>query len=166
MTTDTTIATTDATTAATTAPEGEQEQPKEIDWKAEARKHEARAKENAAKAKANEAAAQRLAEIEAADKTDAEKAAERIAAAEKRATDAEAAAIRAQVALDKNVPASLLSGVTQDELEASADALIAFRGEQKQTPSSTAISRVNSTTQIAPSPGRAFAEHIHTQLGH
>jgi len=95
----------------------------ETDWKAEARKWESRAKDNAT-------AAQRLAEIEESNKTEAEKTAERLAAAEKRANELEAAVTRAEVAAAKGVPASLLSGSTKEELEASADALIQFRGDK------------------------------------
>lgn len=89
-------------------------------------------------------AADRLSEIESANKTEAEKTAERLAAAEKRAAELEAKAIRAEVAAAKGVPAVLLTGSTQEELEAAADALIAFRGEQKPAgPSSSALGRVN-----------------------
>lgn len=122
---------TDSATAENTeTAEGAEPETKEIDWKAEARKHEQRSKENAAKAKANEGAAQRLAEIEDANKTELEKIAARAEAAEKRAAELEAKSIRSDVATAKGVPASLLTGSTQEELEASADALIAFRGEQ------------------------------------
>ncbi len=106
--------------AATTPPA---EPPTETDWKAEARKWEQRAKENTA-------AAQRLAEIEESQKTEAEKLAARTAAAEKRAADLELRATRAEVAAAKSVPADLLTGSTQAEIEASADALIAFKGVQ------------------------------------
>ena len=126
------------------------------DWKAEARKWEARAKENAP-------AAKRLAEIEEANKTEAERVAERIAAAEARAAELEVKALRAEVANAKGVPAHLLAGSTQEELEAAADALIAFRGEQKQTPSSTAIGRANGAS-VAATPADAFAEHLQAQL--
>lgn len=114
-------------------------EPKEIDWKAEARKHEQRAKENLAKAKANETAAQRLAQIEAENKTEAEKAQERLEAAEKRANELELKATRAEVAAAKGIPAALLSGSTQEELEASAEALIAFRGETASTDPATLV---------------------------
>lgn len=112
--------------------EGEPKQ--ETDWKAEARKWESRAKENLTAAKANEAAAQRLAELEESQKTEAQKAQERLDAAEKRAAELELKATRAEVAAAKGVPVDLLSGSTQEELEASADALIAFRGEQARGP--------------------------------
>jgi len=106
---------------------------KEIDWKAEARKHEQRSKENAARAKANEGAAQRLAEIEEANKTAEQKATERLAEAEKRAADLEAKATRAEIAADRGVPAALIAGPASnsaEDLAAFADALIKFRGDQ------------------------------------
>lgn len=112
----------------TEAVETEAVQP-ETDWKAEARKWETRAKENLAKASENSAAAQRLAEIEEANKTEAEKAQARAEAAERRASELEAKVLKADVAADKGVPAALLSGSTREELEAAADALLAFRGE-------------------------------------
>lgn len=110
------------------------EEPKETDWKAEARKWEARAKDSLKEATANKSAAERLAQIEAENQTEAEKAAARAEAAEKRAAELELRSIRAEVANAKGVPGSLLSGATQEELEASADALIEFRGEQKNVP--------------------------------
>ena len=137
----------------------EPQEPKETDWKAEARKWESRAKDNLASAKANEDAARRLAEIEEAQKTEAQKAQERLDAAEKRAAELELRSIRAEVAAEKGVPASLLSGSTQAELEASADELIKFRGEQKPSASS-AIGRVNTTTTSGNTPAERFAAAI------
>lgn len=100
----------------------------ETDWKAEARKWETRAKENSA-------AAARLAELESAQKTEAEKAAERLAELERKAGDAEKTALRLDVALEKapdGMPiaqvrklARRLSGSTREELEADAAELFA-----------------------------------------
>jgi hypothetical protein len=115
------------------APEPTTEAPKpeapaqETDWKAEARKWEERAK-------ANKTAAEKLAEIEEASKTAEQKAAERLQSAEKRAVELEQKADRAEVAAEKGVPIGLISGSTRAEMEASADALIEFRGAS--TPSS------------------------------
>lgn len=88
------------------------------DWKAEARKWEARAKENST-------AAARLAEIEDASKTEAQKAAEARKAAEERAIAAEARALRREVALDPKgdgsspalsaADAALLDGITDED---------------------------------------------------
>lgn len=106
----------------------------ETDWKAESRKWESRAKENLAAAKANEDAAKRLAQFEESQKTEAQKSQDRLEAAEKRAAELESKATRAEVAAATGVPVALLSGSTQEELEAAADALIAFKGEQPTGP--------------------------------
>lgn len=140
-------------TGATATPEApaepaEAEQPKDTDWKAEARKWEARAKESLKKVEVLEPAAQRLAEIEEANKTAEQKAAERLADAERRAAELEARANRATVANEHGIPEAILAGpasASPEDLAAFASALIAFRGEQKQTPRSDALSRVNST---------------------
>lgn len=65
-------------------------------------------------------------------KTEAQKAQERLEAAEKRATELELKATRAEVAASKGVPVELLSGGTRDELEAAADALIKFKADANQ----------------------------------
>lgn len=93
----------------------------ETDWKAEARKWEDRAK-------ANKSAAEKLAEIEEASKTADQKAAERLELAEKRAVELEQKADRAEVAAEKGVPIGLIHGSNRAEMEASAEALIAYRG--------------------------------------
>lgn len=59
------------------------------DWKAEARKWEDRAKRDAAKAKANADAAQRLTQLEDANKSETEKLLDRATKAEERAQQAE-----------------------------------------------------------------------------
>ena len=84
-------------------------------------------------AKANANAAKQLAEIEDAKKTQSERDAERIAEAEKRATDAEAILTRMQVAVEKGLTpnqARRLVGSTREELEADADELLADIGAQ------------------------------------
>jgi hypothetical protein len=99
-------------------------------WKTMSRRHEQRAKENAA-------AAQRLKELEDADKSETERLMEASKAAEKRAEEAEAKALRYEVAADKNVPAKLarfLTGSTREELEAAADELIEATGGNGKEP--------------------------------
>lgn len=75
------------------------------------------------------AAEARIKEFENAQKTEAEKQAEALAEAKAELANLLAAKTRAEVAAAKGVPVELLAGSTQEELEASADALIAFRGE-------------------------------------
>ena len=95
----------------------------ETDWKAEARKWEARAKDNTN-------AAARLAEIEESAKTDLQRARDEAERAKAEAAAAKVEAMRAKVANAKGIPEDLLTGTTQEDLEASADKLLAFRGEQ------------------------------------
>lgn len=90
--------------------------------------------------------AKSLKEYEDRDKTELQKWQERATAAEKRADQAEFSALRNKVAAQKGVPASSLTGTTEDELTASADELIAWRDQnakpappapsQKRSPSS------------------------------
>lgn len=91
--------------------------------------------ERAARAAAEQATKDALAQVKAfqdAQKTEAEKQADRLAEIERENAELKSAKTRAEVAAAKGVPVALLSGSTQEELEASADALIAFRGEQPQ----------------------------------
>ena len=64
------------------------------------------------------------------DKTDAERQAEETETLRRENAELKSGALRAEVANAKGVPVALLSGSTQEQLEASADALIAFRGEK------------------------------------
>lgn len=92
-------------------------------WKALSRKHEDQSKANAAKAK-------QFDDLTEAQKSELEKANDRAAQAEARAAEIEQRATRAEVAAATGVPAELLSGTTQEELEASAAKLLEFRRSQ------------------------------------
>lgn len=72
-----------------------------------------------------------LKEYEDRDKSELQKALERAEAAEKQAAEAQFSAMRSKVAAAKGVPASSLTGITEDELNASADELIAWRDANK-----------------------------------
>jgi hypothetical protein len=95
----------------------------ETDWKAMARKWEANAKENSE-------AAKKLAAIEEANKTEAEKLADRATKAEARAAEAE----RKAFAATKGIPASLIHGTTEAEWEAAATEALTWRGEAPKPP--------------------------------
>lgn len=103
------------------APEQQQQAP--VDWKSEARKWEARAKAN------NDAAA-RLQALEDAQKTEAQKQAEALATAQAKLAELETAKTVAEVAAAKGVPVDLLHGATREDVEALADQLLAFKGQQ------------------------------------
>lgn len=119
---------TEATTEqATETGTGEEQQPSEtkptetVDfWKQKAREQEKRAKDNAS-------AAQRLQEIEDAQKSAEERASEALTNAEKRALEAESRALRLEVASEKGLTpaqAKRLVGSTREELESDADDLL------------------------------------------
>ena len=111
----------EATTPAPAAPAPADPAPTpETDWKAEARKWEERAKKNSD-------AAARLAEIEEASKSEAEKQAEALAAAQAKVKEFETReqinAWKAEVAKATGVPAEVLAGSTKEEIEAHAETL-------------------------------------------
>lgn len=121
-------ATQDVETPPAPQPQPKPAEPVEIDWKAEARKHEARAKQARAEAQANSAAAARLAELEDAQKSDAQKQAEALAKAQAEIAALQADKLRHDVASVHGVPPRLLTGTTREELEAAAAELLAFKG--------------------------------------
>lgn len=87
--------------------------------------------EREARAAAEKAAADALAkvkEFEDRDKSEAQKQQEALEKAQRELAELTAAKTRAEVAAAKGVPVDLLTGSTQEELEASADALNAWRG--------------------------------------
>jgi len=138
----------DVTDGATEAPQIDQQSTDEpaqedVDWKAEARKWEKRAKANAA-------AAKRLAEIEEAQKSEAEKAAERLAKAERAAAEAEARALRRDIALEYKLSkddAGLLDAVSdEDAMRRLAERLAGQAAERD--------SRVSSHRVYVPAEGK------------
>lgn len=100
-------------------------------WKARARQWEQRAKANAD-------AAAKLAELEDREKTDQQRLADRIKAADEAKAEANRLLLRAKVATAKGLTPELvdrLRGDTEEEMEADADALLALtkpRADLKQ----------------------------------
>lgn len=122
--------------------------------------------EREARAAAEKAAKDALAKVKAfedAQKTEAEKQAERLAEFERENAELKSAKTRAEVAAAKGVPASLLSGSTQEELEASADALIAFRGEVQ--PQKLHVPGEGKSPSSTGTPEGDFAAFLTEQLG-
>ena len=95
-----------------------------------ARKLRSEARNLRARLKEAEEKARRLDEIEESNKTEAQKQAEQLDKLRQENERLQSQMLKAQVAADKGVPAELLSGTTEDELVASADRLLAFRGQQ------------------------------------
>ena len=130
-------------------------------WKQKAREQEARAKANAD-------AATRLQEFEDRDKTEAQKAIERAEAAERRAAEVEARALRLEVAAEKGLTpaqAKRLVGDTREALEADADELLeTFKPAAEQA---TAQSLDLGTRSAAPLPlnGDPLERALRAKLG-
>lgn len=92
-----------------------------------------RARQNEAQAKANADAAKRLKEFEDRDLSELEKAKRDRDELAAKYADLERNALRSTVALAKGLPpevAAILSGSSEEELTAHADALLAWRGNQ------------------------------------
>ncbi|MDX3555290.1 hypothetical protein PV729_26585 [Streptomyces europaeiscabiei] len=113
------------------APEPPQQaaQPAETDWRAEAKKWEARAKEN-------KGAADRLTQLEEANKTEAQKLADRAAKAEGERDGAKAEALRWRIAARNGISDEdaeiFLTGTTEEALSRQAERLVALRGGSQQ----------------------------------
>jgi uncharacterized iron-regulated protein len=95
-----------------------------------------RARQNETQAKANADAAKRLKEIEDRDLSELQKAQRDRDELAAKYADLERASLRSNVALAKGLPpevAAILSGSTEEELTAHADALLAWRGNVPPT---------------------------------
>lgn len=134
-------------------------------WKQKAREQEARAKANAT-------AAQRLEEIENASKTEQQRATEALTAAEKRAADAEASALRLEVAAEKGLTpaqAKRLVGSSREELEADAEDLLTnFKPPEKADETAAVAAALDlgtrGTATVAGDPAADFAKFLKSQL--
>ena len=102
----------------------------QVDWEAEARKWKELSRKNEARMKENAEKAKLYDEAQEQGKSELQKAQEAAAKAEARAAAMEAEALRAKVAAATGVDADLLSGSSEEELRASAERLLAWRGAQ------------------------------------
>ena len=107
---------------------------------------------------------------EESQKTETQKQADRLAEIEAENSGLRSAQTRAEVAEAKSdpekgiiVPAALLTGSTREELEASADALIAFRGDQQ--PQRLHVPNEGLAPTGDDNPSSQFASFMKTQLG-
>lgn len=154
MSEDTTSQTTDEGAEAASA-QAQETKPDPVDWKAKARDWERRAKEN-------KSAADELAQIKEAQKTEAEKTADRLAKAEQAARDAEARALRREVALEHKLSkadAALLDSITdEDAMRLLAERLAA--GTESSTKKSNHVPREGTNTNPGGSTEREFARNL------
>ncbi|MGW4718871.1 hypothetical protein [Nocardia sp. NPDC004260] len=100
-------------------------------WKALSKKNEQRAKENAEKAK-------QFDELQEANKTELQKLLDRAEKAEKAAQQAMTEKMRSDVSRETGVPAELIHGNTEEEMRATAEVALAFKGNSKPSPAAPA----------------------------
>lgn len=120
----------DAPAAQETPAAAAEDTAQQVDWEAEARKWKELSRKNEARMKENSEKARLYDEAQEQGKSELQKAQEAAAKAEARAAAMEAEAMRAKVAAATGVDADLLSGSSEDELRASAERLLAWRGAQ------------------------------------
>jgi hypothetical protein len=159
QTTAATIPTASTTTTATTTTTPAQA---EIDWKAEARKWETRAKENTG-------AAERLAAIEEANKTEAQKLADRATAAETKANDSAAEALRWRIAAKHGITdadaETFLTGKDETTLTAQAERLSELAKATGTTPKPDLTQGARGATAATGDPAQDFATFLKAKLG-
>lgn len=120
----------DASAAQETPAAAAEDTAQQVDWEAEARKWKELSRKNESRMKENAEKARLYDEAQEQGKSELQKAQEAAAKAEARAAAMEAEAMRAKVAAAMGVDADLLSGSSEEELRASAERLLAWRGAQ------------------------------------
>lgn len=103
------------------------------------------------------AKAAKLDEAEAKTKTELQKERERAEKAERELIKAQHESLKTRVASSKGVPASSITGSTQEELEKSADELIAWRDANKRPPRKPADLKSGSTGDTENTTGKERA---------
>lgn len=116
--------------AAQETPAAAEDAAQQVDWEAEARKWKELSRKNESRMKENAEKARLYDEAQEQGKSELQKAQEAAAKAEARAAAMEADALRARVAAATGVDADLLAGSSEEELRASAERLLAWRGAQ------------------------------------
>lgn len=107
-------------------------------------------------AKTNADAAKRLAEIEESQKSEAQKAADKIAALEREASEARSEALRARVSTETGVPVDLLHGDDEDAIRAAAKAAVEWQAGQRR--SGNRVPKEGTTTSSSPNGDDDFRE--------
>lgn len=123
--------------AETPADETPAEETPQVDPTVELEKWKALARQNEARAKANAEKAQRFDALEEAQKTELQKAQEAAQQAATELAQARLDALRARTAATAGVPEELLVGSNEEELTASVQRLLQFKGTETPAPRSS-----------------------------
>lgn len=110
-------------------------------------------------------AVQRLREIEDANKTELQKITERAEAAERRASQAELAALRTRVAAELNVPVEVLHGDTEESIRAAGQKVLEWAGTgRRPAPPVTALKSGSTAEDISGMTGKQRAAALLRQM--
>jgi hypothetical protein len=118
---------TQATTPETGATTTDGQQSQDVDWQAEAVKWKALSRQNEAQAKANADKAKQFDAFQESQKSELEKAQDEASKWKTQYEQAKTHALRAETAAKNNIPVTLLTGNTEEELDAQVKALLAFK---------------------------------------
>lgn len=134
----------------------------ETDWKAEAKKWETRAKEN-------KTAAERLAQLEDAQKSEQQKLTERAEAAERERDEVRIEALRLRIAHEKGLTpkqAARLRGSSEEELSADADDLLSEFGPAGPRRPQGDVGQGPRTTPSVQEDPKSLADAVMAARGH
>jgi hypothetical protein len=139
-------------------------------WRTKAGEWEKRAKGNSRRIKELEPKASQFDALEAASKSELERAQEQTTALQAQLETTQRQALVASVALDKGLPANLarrLQGDSREDLEADADELLAQFPPSDNGPRRPAPDRSqgSSATPSTTDPAQQFASIIRSQIG-
>lgn len=150
------------TDTTTNTPESTQDG-QQTDWEAQARHWKAMSRKNEDRAKANAEKARKFDELEDQSKSELQKALDKASAAEQRATQAEALALRSRIGAKHGIDPDLLVGSTEQEINECAQRLLEWRGEKKeQEPASTSSDKSGERGEKISGPRQLTREDLKT----
>lgn len=135
----------------------EPDKDKTVDWAAEAAKWKAMSRRHEATAKQNADAARKYAEWEDSQKSEQQRLADQLAAAEQRAVQAELGRAKLMAAATYNIPASMLdriSGSTEDEINEAAEMIATEISSAVEAEVARRLAASPPAPSVAPTPTR------------
>ncbi len=135
----------------------EPDKDKTVDWAAEAAKWKAMSRRHEATAKQNADAARKYAEWEDSQKSEQQRLADQLAAAEQRAVQAELGRAKLMAAATYNIPASMLdriSGSTEDEINEAAEMIATEISSAVEAEVARRLAANPPAPSVAPAPTR------------
>lgn len=135
-----------------------------VDWEAEAKKWKAMSRQNEERARANAEKAKAFDQLEEANKTELQKAQERAETLERELKQTRLQAKRAEFAAQYGVPANLITGANDEELEENAKALKEWRGEPQSAPAAPPASTPSTSAGVNGTPVGEVRQYTRADL--